>query len=28
VPLNELFSKTSIPVPVDDFPNLFSNNDI
>lgn len=28
VPLNELFSKSSIPVPVDDFPNLFSNNDI
>ena len=28
VPLNELFSKTSISVPVDDFPNLFSNNNI
>jgi len=26
VPLNELFSKTSTSVPVDDFPNLFSNN--
>jgi len=28
VPLNELFSKTSISVPVDDFPNLFINNNI
>lgn len=28
VPLNELFSKTSISVPVDDFPNLFNNNNI
>lgn len=28
VPLNELFSKSSISVPVDDFPNLFSNNNI
>jgi hypothetical protein len=26
VPLNELFSKSSTPVPVDDSPNLFSNN--
>ncbi len=26
VPLNELFSKSSTSVPVDDFPNLFSNN--
>ncbi|MGC9343253.1 MAG: IS4 family transposase [Bacteroidales bacterium] len=26
VPLNELFSKPSTSVPVDDFPNLFSNN--
>ena len=28
VPLNELFSKTSISVSVDDFPNLFINNNI
>jgi hypothetical protein len=26
VPLNELFSKSSISVPIDDSPNLFSNN--
>ena len=26
VPLNEFFSRTSTLVPVDDFPNLFSNN--
>ena len=28
VPLNELFSKSSTSVPVDDIPNLFSNNNI
>jgi hypothetical protein len=28
VPLNEFFSKSPISVPVDDFPNLFINNNI